>query len=465
MSQAARAPEGPSPAATSGLPAGRLERLGGWGRYPVAETSTYAPDTVDEILAYARGLQGWIPRGAGRSYGDAAVGEAATVDMRRLNRFRGFDPGTGLLDAEAGVTLSEVIDVFLPKGWFPYATPGTQFVTLGGAAAADVHGKNHHLEGGFGRSVTRMRLATPRDGVLTASPDQEPELFAATIGGMGLTGIMLDMQVRLRPVETGWIRQRTRVVKNLGEMLQVLGHDQATYSVAWIDCLARGASLGRGLVYLGEHAALAELDERASRDRFPSRRARRLRAPFEAPDVLLNPYSMRAFNELYFRKGALAADQEQLVGWEPYFYPLDGVLEWNLLYGKRGFLQHQCVIPWATAEGAIAEILDRVARRGIGSFLAVVKSLGTADGILSFPMEGVTLTLDFPMRDGLLDFLDELDQVVVGANGRIYLAKDARQAPSTFEAGYPALSRWRSLRRASGADQRIRSKLSQRLAL
>ena len=442
-----------------------MTELAGWGRYPRHETELLAPapEALPAILAERSGL---VVRGNGRAYGDAAIGERLTLASRRLDRMRRFDPATGLLTVEAGVLLAEVIDAFLPRGFFPAVVPGTRLVTVGGMIAADVHGKNHHRDGGFGDHVASFRLALPGGAVVTCSAEENAELFAATIGGMGLTGAILEATIRLRPVETGWLRQQTTVAPDLDAAMAALAAAAgATYSVAWIDGLARGAALGRSLVYTAEHATRAELTGAAARDPLPRARGGRLAVPLDAPGWGLNRWSVRAFNEVYYRKGAAAAGTARLVPWEPYFFPLDGIRDWNRIYGRRGFLQHQCVIPTAAAREALGEILERVARRGSASFLAVLKQLGPGRRPLSFPLEGYTLAVDLPASPENLALLGEVDRVVVAAGGRLYLAKDARQARETFEAGYPDLPAFRALRRAVGAEERIASRLSRRLGL
>lgn len=440
--------------------------LSGWGRFPKAASRVLQPRSAAEVAATSAISAGFIARGNGRAYGDAALGEQSTFEMGALDRVRAFDPETGLVSVEAGVLLSDLIDVFGPRGFFPMVTPGTRYVSVGGAIAADVHGKNHHRDGGFGDHVTAMTLATPDGEILRLSREENSALFAATVGGMGLTGIILDATFRLRRIETGWVRQRTVVAPDLSTAIQALeAAEGATYSVAWIDCLARGAQLGRSLVYIGEHARRDELDAAAARRPLPLPSPGRLNVPFDFPDLALNPLSVRLFNALYFAKGA-AKTEEQLTPIGPYFFPLDGIRGWNRIYGRDGFVQHQCVLPPQTAESALGAILERIGWRGEGSFLAVLKKLGpSATGLMSFPMEGFTLALDFPMRPGLLAFLDDIDKVVVEAGGRLYLAKDARQSRATFEAGYPSLARFRDLRREVDPRSRIQSRLSSRLGL
>lgn len=434
--------------------------VSGWGRFPVVDSDVLRPRSfaaVGEAVS-----AGTVARGSGRAYGDAAIGAVRTVAMTGFDRVRSFDPATGRIRLEAGVLLSDLIDTFGPRGFLPFVVPGTRFVTVGGAIAADVHGKNHHCEGGFGRYVDNLLLRTGQGEVIEASREQNSDAFFATVGGMGLTGIILEATMRLRRVETGWIRERVISASDLDAAMRALkAGNEATYSVAWIDCVARGRDLGRSLIYLGEHASSGDLAQAAGA--FPAEKNSRLNVPIDLPSMVLNRTSIRAFNELYYRMGARRAGSSHVVSLYPYFFPLDSIGEWNRIYGKRGFLQHQCVIPEANARAALGEILDRVARRGDASFLAVLKKLGQGDGILSFPLPGYTLALDFPVKGDILNFLDEIDRLVVGAGGRLYLAKDARQSRATFEAGYPALSRFKAIRKSLDPGGIIRSKLSQRL--
>jgi FAD/FMN-containing dehydrogenase len=344
--------------------------------------------------------------------------------------------------------------------------PGTRFITIGGAIAADVHGKNHHRDGGFGEYVDCFVLALAGGELVRVSRDEHPDLFVATIGGMGLTGTILEASLRLRPVETGWIRQQTIVASNLDAAIVALEDgDQATYSVAWIDCLAKGRDLGRSLVFLGEHACLNELDSNATANRYPIAEKPRFSMPFDAPRFALSQWSVRTFNELYFRRGIHSAGRVTLIPATPYFFPLDKIGAWNRIYGRQGFVQHQCVLPADGARAVLSEILERIASRGGASFLAVLKKLGPAFGLLSFPFPGYTLALDFPMTSNLLDFLEELDRLIVGAGGRLYLAKDARQSRATFEAGYSELPHFREIRQSVDPGQRIKSRLADRLGI
>jgi len=453
---------------SSATPCARHETtLSGWGKYPELPTELVTPLQAAGIQHCLAAHSRVVARGAGRAYGDAAVGADCTVSLRCLNRMRGFDPETRQLMVEAGVTIAEILSTFAPRGLFLKVVPGTKFVTVGGAIAADVHGKNHHRDGGFGAIVTSFRLAVAGGDILTCSLTEHSELFFATVGGMGLTGVIVEATIELFAIETAWLRQETRVAPDLDAAFSGLEDSaSSTYSVAWIDCLARGPALGRSLIFRAEHATLRDKDTLGpERESFAPARPSRLSVPGVLPVNLLNRGAVRVFNELYFRRGATGAHAPQLVHWDPYFFPLDAVANWNRFYGPRGFVQHQCVIPMDNSRRVIADILDRVSRRGDASFLAVLKQLGCGSGLMSFPLRGYTLTMDFPVTDSLLAFLDELDDIVVSAGGRLYLAKDARQSRATFEAGYPALGWFKDMRAQSGASPRFASHLSARLGI
>lgn len=442
-----------------------MTELSGWGRYP-RHDSTVMEMRRGADIATASALSGAIARGAGRAYGDAAIGESVTFDMRRLDRLLGFDEATGLLTAEAGVLLADIIATFLPRGFFPLVVPGTKFVSVGGMIAANVHGKNHHRDGGFGDHVVSLKLALPSGDVLHCSDESNTELFNATIGGMGLTGTILEASFRMQRIETGWVVQRNQAAPNLAAALDLLSRaDQCTYSVAWIDCLAQGRDLGRSLIFTAEHASLKDIEADVGRTPFPVRRKSALSVPLPSPVNLVNRHAVGLLNRTYFKRGQALAGRAILNDCDSYFFPLDGIGNWNLLYGRRGFLQHQAVLPSATAAPALEEMLDVFSKRATPSFLAVLKRLGPTRGTLSFPMEGVTLALDLPVTPEVFGLLDEIDRIVVKAGGRLYLAKDARQKRDTFERGYDRLDAFRALRATMGTTGKLQSRQSLRLGL
>ncbi|MEM8841855.1 MAG: FAD-binding oxidoreductase [Pseudomonadota bacterium] len=352
-----------------------------------------------------------------------------------------------------------MLNTFVPRGWFPPVTPGCKFVTVGGMIAADVHGKNHHNAGSFGNHVKWIEVMDADGKTRLARPGSA--LFKATVGGMGLTGVILRAAFCLRPIQTGWIRQESIVAKNLDEVMDVLeDSDSWDYSVAWIDCLATGEGFGRSIVLLGEHATPDELGEKQARNPYPA--ARKLRnVPIDAPGWLLNRLSARAFNALYYRAG-VRNEGDALIDWDTYFYPLDAVGGWNRLYGPKGFAQYQCVFPLDDSKPGLNRVIGEISRSGQGAFLSVLKRFGPGTGTgISFPMEGYTLALDFPMSPGALDLMDKLDEIVIELGGRIYLAKDSRMRPATMRAGYgKTLDKF-----ISACDRRFRSLQSERLEL
>lgn len=442
-----------------GLGPVRRESLAGWGRHPVRTGLVARP----ERLGVPPGSGHLVARGAGRAYGDAALPAAPddlVIETPRSDRILAFDAAQGLLTCEAGLTLDDIIRVFLPRGWFPAVTPGTRFVTVGGCVACDVHGKNHHRDGSFGRFVERITLVTAAGQPLVCGPSQERELFLATVGGMGLTGLIVEATVRLRRVESPLLVVETEAVADLERMVEGLGAAAADwpYTVGWIDCLAGGAALGRGILMRGRHATRAETDAR------PPRSARALRVPLDAPGWLLSPVTMRAFNAFYYwlRGGPL---RQHVVSHESFFYPLDGVRDWNRLYGRRGFLQYQCVVPRAAGPAPVRSLMERLAASGAASFLAVIKDCGPeGDAYLSFPREGITLALDLAYRGAATEALvHELNASVIEAGGRVYLAKDAVTRARDFERMMPRLPQWRAVRDRWDPERRFRTAQSVRL--
>lgn len=408
-----------------------------------------------------------IARGLGRSYGDAALNTGGRVWLtERLNRILAFDPTTGILQAESGVTLSDVIALGLPHGWFPYVTPGTRHATLGGCIAADVHGKNHHREGGFGEYVEQFTLVLADGKRCACSRTEQAPLFWSTIGGMGLTGFIRDVTIRLRRIETPVIVRQHLPARDLAEMFRYFETPEFddVYTVAWIDALADEKSLGRGVFMKGHHAARTETPP--DRQSLAWQPTAAWTVPFNAPTWLMNPTTIGAFNRLYaWSQARTTAPTFSTL--DAFFYPLDRLTQWPRLYGRPGFLQYQCVLPTATAPTALPDILRLFARHRCPSFLAVLKRMGPeGQGLLSFPREGYTLALDIPAKDpSLLPLLERVDEVVVKYAGRVYLAKDCRLKAATFQAMYPRWETWRSVQHMIDPEHRFQSDLSRRLQL
>lgn len=441
-----------------------MTRLSGWGRNPEADCRVRTARSADDV-ARALSEGPLIPRGNGRSYGDPALSRGLTLSMTGLDRMLSFDEGTGQLVAEAGVLLADIIATFLPRGWFPAVTPGTKFITLGGAIAADVHGKNHHVSGSFRSCVDWVEVMDAPGNLRRIDRLADPEEFDAVCGTMGLTGVILRAAIRLQPVETGWIVQKLIPADSVGAAIDAFEANlDVPYSVAWIDCIGHPPRLGRSLVMLGRHATLADLPVRRRRTPFRTPRRLPLVVPFDLPALALNPVTLRLFNAVYFdierRKEGVS-----LIDWDRYFYPLDSIAHWNRIYGRRGFYQFQCALPLDAARGALVRMLDEISEVGTGSFLSVLKRFGKGTGRFSFPFEGYTLALDFPASDLSRALIDRLDRITLDHGGRFYLAKDARLAAQAFHDSDPRFAALRDLRTARGWAGRFTSLQSERLGL
>lgn len=433
-------------------------KFSGWGRYPSIDAEVIHPLSAGEVVASLadRSPGATIARGLGRSYGDSSLAPRI-ISTSRLDHFIRFDETTGILTCAAGLSLADILEVIVPRGWFLPVTPGTKFVTVGGAIASDVHGKNHHLEGSFTDYVRDLKIATASDGIVQCSREQHPALFHATCGGMGLTGIVLEATLALKTIKSAFVNETTIKAGDLEELLALFEeYQETTYSVAWIDCLSTGKSLGRALLMLGEHAESGALE---------TGKGGGVTVPVDMPGLLLNTRSVRAFNALYYHR-VLRKRSKRRAHYDPFFYPLDGIQHWNRLYGKNGFTQYQFVLPKDAGLPGVASAVERIARSGRGSFLAVIKAFGRGnDNYLSFPMEGYTLSLDFKIEKGLFELLDELDGIVLHHGGRLYLAKDARMSGDVFRRGYPLWDRFAAVRERYGADRIFHSLQSQRLGL
>ena len=445
------------------------ELLSGWARTAPSRAAVTRPADTKEVHAVLSGTsdRGAIARGLGRSYGDAAQCAGGTViDLTALAKVRSFDAERGVIRVDAGMSLGDLTRLALPLGWFLPVVPGTRHVTIGGAVAADIHGKNHHVDGSFCDHVDRFTLLTPTETV-DVTPSREPDLFWATAGGLGLTGVVADVTIRLQRVETAFMCVDTERACDLDDALARMeeGDHRYQYSVAWIDCLARGASLGRAVLTRGGHARLHELPARTRPAALRLRPPRAgIPAPW-APPRLLNRASVRAFNALWFGH-APSVERGRLRPLHRFLHPLDAVQGWNRLYGRRGFVQYQFVVPFGQ-ERALAHAVERLSHTQCASFLAILKRMGGANpGPLSFPMAGWTLALDIPVGPPSVGpLLDELDELVAEAGGRVYLAKDSRLRPELLPAMYPRLSEWRRVQAKVDPGRVLQSDLARRLSL
>ncbi len=447
------------------MPGVSSQVLSGWGLYPRQRCEVCAPETRAEA-ARCVDKTGTIARGLGRSYGDPALNEnGRVVDCTGLDRYLSFDPATGVLACEAGVSLEHVIRDFAPRGFFPMVTPGTKFVTVGGCIANDVHGKAHHADGCFSSALLEMTILLADGSVVRAARDERPELFWATVGGLGLTGVILTAAIRLRRIETTYFRQKAIVAKDFDAMLEAIHENDAKfpYSVAWLDSLATGARLGRGVLTVGDHARVDDLPLLRRRKPLAITPPSPVVLPLELPSSALNTATVRALNVALEQVQAHGA---KIAHYEKFFYPLDAIGSWNRGYGARGFTQYQFVIPLADGPRRMRRILERIATSGHAPFLNVLKRFGPAnEAMLSFPFEGYTFAIDFPVRDGLAPFLRSLDEEVLDAGGRVYLGKDAFLAADMLPRMYPRLDEWRAVKAKVDPTNVFTSSLARRVGL
>lgn len=431
-----------------------------WGRYAKAEHDIQPVYWIHDGIKRGDSHRFLLPYGNGRSYGDSCLNDGGILlDTSPLNRFIAFDETEGRICCEAGVRLDAILGLIVPRGWFLPVVPGTKHITLGGAIANDVHGKNHHVEGTFGCHVLRLELLRTDGTRLTCSHVQNQEMFQATVGGLGLTGLILWAEIRLKRLESAHIDSETLRFENLEEFFLRSGEmdQQYEYTVAWVDCLSRGHRLGRGLLIGGNHAK----DHGGKKPALHT--VRRVDIRMDAPSLLLNSLTIKLFNSIFFHK-QFRKSIRQRVHYDPFFFPLDAIGDWNRLYGKRGFFQYQCVVPDGAGQTPMFRILETIAESGLGSFLSVMKKFGDREspGLLSFPRKGVTLALDFPNHGrATLELFEKLDQIVLEVGGAVYPAKDARMSSESFQRFFPqwrSLERWRDPCFSSSFWRRVASK-------
>ena len=427
--------------------------ISGWGGYPKTQSEVIVPKNVSDLKKTLN--KPLIPRGMGRSYGDSA-NFSTTLQTNYLDHLIDFDKKNGLLTCEAGTTIQNILNIIIPNGWFIPVSPGTSYVTLGGAIASDVHGKNHHQLGTFGEHVQSIKMMLGNGEIVETSLKNLPDLFHATCGGMGLTGIILSATIKLIPIKSSKIIQTEKKSNSLEETCSIFDeNDRASYSVAWLDCLARGQSQGKSVIILGEHEKDGNLDFKIKE---------KINIPKNIPSFLINKHSISAFNKFFYAK--TRNNNKKKVDIFNYFYPLDRINNWNRLYGKKGFIQYQFVIPNDDVVKNIRIILDKVSQFGLSSFLTVLKKFGKQNNnLLSFPMSGYTLALDFKMSGELFKNIIEIDKIVSSMGGRVYLTKDSLMSEEIFKSSYKKWEEFESVREKYGAIGKFCSNQSKRLGL
>lgn len=437
--------------------------IANWGNYPVVETDEKNFSFAEQLSETLLNADEIIARGNGRCYGDASLAKN-TISTLKYDKLLSFDSEKGILECQSGLTLDKILEVIVPKGWFLPVTPGTKFITVGGAAASDVHGKNHHVDGSFSNHVLEMDVILSNGEIITCSANSNSDLFWATCGGMGLTGIITRVKFRLKKIETSYISQKQIKARDIEDMLQLFDdYKHYTYSVAFLDLLKKGKSFGRGILALGEHARLNELNEKQSRKPFSLPSQSNLAIPFYLPAFVLNNITTRCLNFFYYHKNC-KREINSVVSYDPFFYPLDAILHWNRGYGKKGFVQYQFVLPLENKQGLI-EIIQQIGKKNLGAYLAVLKIFGEQNNLISFPQKGFTLALDIPVRKGLFEFLDEMDKIVLANGGRIYMTKDARMRPEILKEGYPNYNDFFEIVKKYNPSFKFRSLQSDRLGI
>lgn len=441
------------------------ETLSGWGNIPASRSQVLYLESSKEQLPPVPDEK-MLPRGLGRSYADQATNENnLVIKTERMNQFLSFDEEKGILQCEAGTSFEKIIHLLTPKGWFLMVTPGTKHITIGGAIANDVHGKAHHVDGCFITCVYQFTILLADGRVVIASREENADLFWANFGGLGLFGIILTATIQLRKIETTYFKQRAIATRHLDDMLKAIDDSDETYaySVAWIDPLARGKQIGRGVLTVGNHASLEDLPPRLQKNPLRTMGRSFISVPFYLPGFVLNMATIRLLNTAIYWKQKSAAP---ITHYEGFFYPLDMINHWNRGYGKRGFIQYQFVLPLDKGKENITQILKAITEGDCLPFLNVLKKFGNAKGgLLSFPHEGYTFAIDFPITPGLKEFIKKLDRMVLDMGGRIYLGKDAYLDEATFKAMYPQYKEWLEVKRKYDPQDRFSSDLSRRIGL
>ncbi len=440
------------------------EIISGWGGYPRKTANVFYPNKIEQILSEIKNGE-IIARGNGRAYGDSAISEKNTINMKNFNNILSFNEDNGTLIVESGVLLEDIIKTFLPKGWFPYVTPGSKYVTVGGMIAADVHGKNHHKDGSFGNFIEWIDLINNEGKINRCSKEENPELFNWTIGGMGLTGIIIKASFKLRLIETCWVKQRIITSNNIDQTLDIFKKTMnSTYSVAWLDCSKKGKGIGQSLIMLGEHALVNDIKIKDKIDPLKLIKEKKIKIPFYLPGWFLNKWFIGFFNYIYYLFGKFSK-KEKLVYWDKYFYPLDNILGWNKIYGRKGLIQYQCVFPMKKSREGLLKLIEEINKSKVKPFLTVLKQFGKQTSKFSFPMEGLTIALDFPVNDKTFKLLEKLDKITLDYEGRVYLAKDSRMKKETFQKSDSRIENYLNFRDKNNYRSFFSSSQSTRLGL
>ena len=442
-----------------------LKSISNWGNYPRIKANLLSFSTEEELKNILQNTSEIIPRGKGRCYGDSSL-NTNIISTLKFNRILDFNDNDGTITCESGVTLEEILNIFVPRGWFLPVTPGTKLITTGGAIASDVHGKNHHKTGSISNHLINIRLMLGNGSIIDCSREKNSDLFWATCGGMGLTGIILQSTFKLKKIETSYIYQESIKAQNLDEIMDLFEESKEfTHSVAWIDCLSKGKSLGRSIIMRGEHATIEDIKKtNLKKSPLVSNKSKSINIPIYFPNWTLNALSVKSFNILYYNK-QLNKKLTFITDYNKFFYPLDSLNNWNRIYGKRGFLQYQVVLPKNNSYEGLKKILGKISKSGYGSFLAVLKLFGKQNDLISFPMEGYTLALDFPASTKVFKLLNELDDIVLNYNGRLYLTKDARMNQETFLKSYKNATTFKEIKHKFDTDNKFQSLQSKRIGI
>lgn len=443
-----------------------IMKISGWGNYPRIESDLSSFKSVEDLKQNIKTIRPFIVRGSGLSYGDSSLNKN-TISTLKFNRILDFDEKQGIITCESGVLLKDIIEIVILKGWFLSVTPGSKFVTVGGAVASDVHGKNHHKAGAFSDHLRSMDIMLPDGRIITCSRSENHDLFKATCGGMGLTGIILNVTFALKRIETAYIKQGCKKARDLDELIDLFEQfKNVSYSIAWVDCLSRKPNMGRGVLIFGEHATRKDLEKLGvSKKPLFIKKTAKLSIPFEFPNFALNEFSGKTLNRLFFHRHSDTINTS-IVDYDSFFYPLDRIRNWNRIYGHRGSTEYQFVLPEESSREGLKAVLDRINNSKINVFFAGLKLFGRGnDNLISFPMHGYTLALDLPINKGLFQFLNDLDRLILEYGGRLYMSKDVRMSGMMFRKTYINSEKFINFKQMLDKSNKLQSLQSKRLGI